>query len=44
MIKIALGILLGSWLVIGSFAVADKIATFRMERKQRRLNKKEKEN
>lgn len=43
MIKIALGILLGVWLVIGSFALAAKIATKRQERKERKLAKKQAE-
>lgn len=44
MIKIALGILLGVWLVIGTFALADRIATKRMERKERKEAKKLEEN
>lgn len=43
MIKIALGILLGVWLVIGTFALADKIATKHFERKERKLAKKQSE-
>ena len=41
MIKIALGITLGVWLVIGTFALADYIATKHRERKERRLLKKQ---
>lgn len=43
MIKIALGITLGVWLVIGTFALAEKIATKRQERKERKLAKKQAE-
>lgn len=39
MIRIALGILFGSWLVIGSFAIIEKIATKRQERKAKKINK-----
>ena len=41
MIKIALGIFFGIWLTIGSFAIADKIASRRMERKYKKLKEKE---
>lgn len=43
MIKIALGITLGVWLVIGTFALAEKIAMKRQERKERKLAKKQAE-
>lgn len=43
MIKIALGITLGAWLVIGTFALAEKIAIKRQERKERKLAKKQAE-
>lgn len=39
MIKIALGMLLGAWLIIGSFAIAEKIAIKRQERKAKKNNK-----
>lgn len=44
MIKIALGIFFGCWLTIGSFAIADKIASRRMERKLEKQRKMNKEN
>lgn len=40
MIKIGLGMLLGAWLIIGSFALADKVATKRAARKERKAAKK----
>ena len=40
MIRIALGMLLGAWLIIGSFAIVEKIATKVQERKAKKINKK----
>lgn len=36
MIRIALGMLIGAWLIIGSFAIAEKIAIKRQERKAKK--------
>jgi len=40
MIKIAFGLLAGAWLIIGSFAIAEKIATKRHEKRQQKIAKK----
>ena len=39
MIRIALGMLIGAWLIIGSFAITEKIALKRQLRKAKKQSK-----